>query len=99
MNNLRILNRVIEWTEEGIRYDADQRHAEIMVRDMGLNVTSKSHTTPGTNEKGKEVKDERLSPEMTSRYRAWVARANYLSQDRSDIAYATKELTRRMSDP
>ena len=36
---------------------------------------------------------------MTSRYRALVARANYLSQDRSDIAYATKELSRRMSDP
>ena len=36
---------------------------------------------------------------MTSRYRALVARANYLSQDRSDIAYATKELSTKMSDP
>ena len=27
--NMRILNRIVEWTEEGINYEADQRHAEI----------------------------------------------------------------------
>ena len=32
-------------------------------------------------------------------YRAVVARANYLSQDRSDIRYAVKELCRHMSKP
>ena len=32
-------------------------------------------------------------------YRALVARANYLSQDRSDIQYAVKELSRGMSQP
>ena len=32
-------------------------------------------------------------------YRANVARANYLSQDRSDIQYQVKELCRFMSDP
>ena len=32
-------------------------------------------------------------------YRALVARANYLSQDRSDIQYSVKELCRNMSKP
>ena len=32
-------------------------------------------------------------------YRAVIARANYLSQDRSDIRYAVKELSRSMSQP
>ena len=32
-------------------------------------------------------------------YRALVARAIYLSQDRSDIQYAVKELSRKMSEP
>ena len=32
-------------------------------------------------------------------YRAIVARANYLAQDRFDIAYAVKELSRGMSSP
>ena len=32
-------------------------------------------------------------------YRACVARANNLSQDRCDIQYADRELSRRMSEP
>ena len=32
-------------------------------------------------------------------YRAMIARANYLAQDRMDLQYASKELSRRMSRP
>ena len=32
-------------------------------------------------------------------YRACAARANYLSQDRADIQFATKEISRKMSEP
>ena len=32
-------------------------------------------------------------------YRALVARANYLAQDRVDIGYPVKELCRKMSKP
>ena len=32
-------------------------------------------------------------------YKALVARANYLAQDRSDIVFAVKELSRSMSAP
>ena len=30
---VRILNRVVRWTEEGWEYEADQRHGEIIVRE------------------------------------------------------------------
>ena len=30
--SIRILNRVVEWNESGITYEADQRHAEIIMR-------------------------------------------------------------------
>ena len=30
--SIRLLNRVIEWNDSGIRYEPDQRHAELMVR-------------------------------------------------------------------
>ena len=36
---------------------------------------------------------------MASKYRAIVARANYLAQDRTDIQFAVKELSRGMSNP
>ena len=40
-----------------------------------------------------------LSNTEASMYRASVARGNYLAQDRSDIQYAVKELSRAMSNP
>ena len=45
--SIRILNRVIEWTDRGIEYEADQRHAEIIVRDAKLGHSAKSVNTPG----------------------------------------------------
>ena len=43
----RILNRVITWTKQGIEYEADQQHAEIIIRTLGLKGNSRSINTPG----------------------------------------------------
>jgi len=40
-----------------------------------------------------------LSPEVSSEFRGLAARANYLSLDRVDIQYATKEICRDMATP
>ncbi len=40
--NIRILNRVVHWESEGIRYEADHRHAEIIIRELGLEGDSRS---------------------------------------------------------
>ena len=40
-----------------------------------------------------------LSNSESTRFRAIVARSNYLAQDRSDIMFSVKELTRHMSNP
>ena len=45
--SVRLLNRVIEWTPQGIRYEADQRHAELIAKGMGLNDRTNSVVTPG----------------------------------------------------
>ena len=53
-------------------------------------------------ETGKDTeddKDDALSAVETIRYRRFAARANHLAPDRMDIAYATKEATRRMTVP
>ncbi len=34
LKELRVLNRVIQWTPAGLRYEADPRHAEIVVRGV-----------------------------------------------------------------
>ena len=85
--SVRILNRIVSWTSEGIRYEADQRHAEIITKILGLE--GKKHIgTPGTkaaNEKDEEGDDEPLGKREASTYRAITARGNYMSQDRTDI--------------
>merc|ERR1711873_57450 len=96
---IRILNRVIEWTEEGILYEADHRHAEIIVRKMELDTGTKPAVTPGVKREEESDDDLEMSPHESTEYRAIVARANYLAQDRSDIQYAVKELCRNMSCP
>ena len=37
--SIRILNRVIEWTPNGI-YEPDQRLAEIIIRELGLDAST-----------------------------------------------------------
>ena len=40
---VRVLNRVVSSTKEGIEHEADQRHAEIIVRDAVLREHRRSH--------------------------------------------------------
>ena len=47
---VRILNRVVEWDQEGITYEADQRHAEIIIREMGLSGSKKGLSVPCSRE-------------------------------------------------
>ena len=61
----RILNRVVRWTEEGWEYEADQRHAEILVERLGMK-EARAVATPGEEVKAElrekeqeELKDRR----------------------------------------
>ena len=71
-----------------------------MVR-LGLTGESNSVVTPGEKREVKEEEGEEqeLRGADATLFRALVARANYLAQDRTDIAFAVKELCRRMSSP
>ena len=68
---------------------------------MGLSSKDKAMITPAIakNKNELNVGIEELSPKQTSLHRAMVARANYLAQDRTDIRFAVKELSRWMSKP
>lgn len=91
-----MLNRIVEWTDEGVVYNSDQRHADIIVRYLGLGKAN-GVVTPG--EKKHDKVSSELDPSQATQYRAWVARGIVLAQDRSDIAYSVKDLSREMSNP
>ena len=92
---VRIVNRIVSWTEAGITYEADPRHAELMIKESQL-VDGKGVVTPGTHDEGRTSsdKDEKLGPMQEIAYRVLVARANHLSPDRYDRSFTVKELAR-----
>ena len=97
---VRVLNRVISWKNDGIHYETDPRQVEIVIRELGLDKTNEV-SSPGTKEQGR-TKDEHLvalDPARASLYRGLAARLNYLATDRADIAFAVKEVARSMSAP
>ena len=99
----QVLNRVIRATPEGVEVEADLRHAELVVEQLGLE-EGKGCPTPGTEDaKPDDFEDdpdlEELAPAEATNYRAIAARCNYLSVDRPDILFSVKECCREMSKP
>ena len=105
---LKILGRIIRWTSKGLEYEPDQRHAEILVRDLGM-CGSRPVATPGTkDEREAESKhkeddeydgDDPMTSESATKYRGLAARLNFLAMDRSDLQYAAKECCKKMASP
>ena len=112
---LRVLNRVLTWENGAITYEADQRHAEILIRELGLE-NSRPVATPGCREEvakasavevdkngflktAESSEEPLLTPVEASKFRGLAARANYLAQDRPEVQYAVKEVARRMATP
>ena len=46
---IRVLNRVLGWTADGLTFEADQRHAEILISELGMK-GCKPVATPGARE-------------------------------------------------
>ena len=72
-HQVRILNRTVTWTDEGILYESDCRHAEIVIKQLGLDGTKgcKAVTTPGVKE-DIPPQDPAIAPQRQSLYREWL---------------------------
>ena len=99
---IRVLNRVLSWSSDGITYGPDQRHADIVVEEIGLKaaklVSTPSSSTDDVDKMLADVGSSLAAAEATM-YRALAARLNCLAMDRPDIQFATKEAARHMAAP
>ena len=99
---IQVLNRTLRWTPGGITYEADQRHAEIIVDELNMR-NAKAVSTPIVSDTSDEANARLCSPDLTreeaARYRGLAARINYLSLDRPDLQYAAKVVSKNMSCP
>ena len=55
--------------------------------------------TEANGDKNEGEGGEELDPAEVTRYRRWAAQLNYIALDNPVIAYAVKEVARKMSKP
>ena len=84
--HLKVLNRIISVEEGGYTYEPDARHAEVIIKELGLQ-EAKPVTTPVADECHET--DELLDHERFKKYQSICARANFLALDRMDIQFAS----------
>jgi hypothetical protein len=95
-----ILNRNLKWDGSALTLSADRKHAREILKEFDLTENSRGITVPIDPDEAAQPGDEELlvGPEIT-RYRGLSARANYLGQDRCDVQFTAKELSRGMAKP
>ena len=98
LESIKTLNRRLHWGEEGIVYQHDPRHIDVLVRELGLE-NGKTVQTPAAPNTAEEERSEPLSQTQHHKYRSQVARCLFLSQDRADITFIVNELCQTMSSP
>lgn len=102
LREVRVLNRVVQIGVVGVRLEADARHAELVVREFGLE-GGRDVASPGDKDFFKKDLDaeemQELSKDAATRYWATVARLNYMASEHPDLQYSVKELARSMSAP
>jgi len=103
-SHMHVLNRVVTFDKKTgeVCYEADPRHAQHIVRALGLE-GCKPVSTPAEKQKMSDILSSEemseLEREELTQFRSLTMRAAYLSADRADIAEAVKSLARHMSSP
>ena len=99
MKQVKFSTRIIIWdTNCGVSCEADPRHVEIIGQQLAPG-EAKIVVTPCTKEEGRTNSDQDgpLDEEHVIKYRALVARGDYLRPGRPDIAFSVNQLARIMS--
>ena len=66
-DEIQILNRTLRWTTEGITREADQRHTEIVIKEMNMKKAN-AVSTPTVPEPSEEANLRLSSPDMRMRH-------------------------------
>lgn len=103
---IRCTNRILRYAQPAFRgdndgymeWEADPRHLETRMANLGVEPDSKSLGQPCAK-MDKAADTTLLGSEAVSQYRSNVMRFSYLAQDRADVQFASKELSRSMEAP
>ena len=96
-----ILGRVLRVTEEGLEYEADRKHRQMILDQLRLSEGSKGLSSNVSKEEKQEEEEEGedLVKEEATSFRALAARFNYLSSDCPDLQFPIKQCSKEMAKP
>ena len=94
----KFLGRQIRATREGLEWEADEKLVRTLIDEFGEKGTA-GVETPGMKTEDGERSGQKMSQSEAARFRKGAAILNYFSQDRIDLSYASKEISRFMADP
>ena len=93
---LSFLGRTIRSTDNGIEFEADQKHVRVLLQEWGMENCNPCDTPLGEEAK---IGTAEMSTIDAKKYRRAAARINYLSQDRPDLNVAGRVLAMHMAKP
>jgi len=102
---VRIMNRLVTWhcardgRPECIEWEADPRHVELLSSTVGLTQTAKSVVSPGVKGRQSPLEGASLDLAWQPKFKSACMRLSYLSADRPDVGFESKEIARSMSSP
>ena len=99
-NPVKYLGRLITETDEGFTWEADTKHVNILIDELGLRGANGTKVPLSADDR--PVHDEDRAPldvQAATMFRRCAARLNYLCQDRPDIGISSNLLSRSMSCP
>ena len=102
LSEVKYLGRTLRWTEQGIEWEHDPKHSDLLIKEYGMEQCKMLRTPVSSEDFSKEgVMDTREPMDVADarRFRASAARLNYLAQDRPDLAVASCLVARAMSNP
>ena len=92
------LKRRLQWCADGLRWTADPKHAEHLVREWASPTWKRALLAVGP-EANKPPHGDPLEPAVAKSFRSAAARFQYLSHDRPDLSLVSTVLASRMSKP
>ena len=92
---IRVLNRIVAWSNEGICWEPEPRHAELGAGQPGKGKTPLAKPS----QEGLQREEAPLSAEEATMHRSIAMRAAYMGQDRPDLQTATRSLAQGLQSP
>lgn len=97
-----ILGRTVRWKDDGIYYEADEKHRILILESLGL-VEGQTKSLAANGEKDFKEEEhwelEEVGEKEATEFRGCIARLNFLAQDSPELMFVAKEMSREMVKP